>query len=186
MFKKIGKTNVDNITSTLSQLTTEDWNKWKELQTLYNSDDSTLAYGLFWAMPDKNNYYKVVIHDDSSNVAKACQPLIKSLVNIFKTQPIAAAFSLLKERRVIPMHVDVEYHGIHRIHVPIVTNAQVYMFGQDLQLHNWKAGYIYDLDATKPHGIVNGSRLSRIHLVIDFPSPEFVKEIVYETARSTV
>lgn len=185
MFKVLGQTNIDSISSELSKLTLEDWNKWKDLQDLYKSHDSTLSYGLFFARPDQSDHYKVLQLDNTSGLAESCKPLIAKLTSAFKTEPIAAVFSLLKERRVIPIHIDNEYEGIHRIHIPIITNRFVYMFGNDLQLHNWKAGYIYDLNATKPHGIVNGSRSSRVHLVVDFPSTEFVKEIRYEASGVT-
>jgi len=186
MFRPIGRANISDIVDAVNELTDEDWNKWKDLQTLYNSHDSTLAYALFWSMPSDDTRYRVVLHDTTSRVAKACEPLINSLTKVYGTKPIAAAFSLLKERRVIPIHVDNEYLNIHRIHIPIITNKFVYMFGQDLKLYNMHEGVMYQLDATKPHGIVNGSRLSRIHLVIDFPHDTSIKEIVYETPGTTI
>ena len=186
MFRPVGKANIRAIVDAVNGLTDDDWNKWKDLQALYNSHDSTLAYALFWSMPSDDAKYNVVLYDTTSRVAKACEPLIDSLTKAYNTKPIAAAFSLLKERRVIPIHVDNEYLNIHRIHIPIITNKFVYMFGQDLKLHHMQEGVIYQLDATKPHGIVNGSRFSRIHLVIDFPYNTSIKEIVYETSRITL
>lgn len=186
MFKLIGSTNISQIVAGINQLTEQEWNKWKQLQDLYKSHDSTLAYGLFFSMPDSESCYKVTIHDTTSPVAIACKPVIDSLTAMYDTTPISAVFSCLRERRVIPIHTDPMYDGIHRIHIPIITNPMVYMFGEDLRLHRWKPGFMYDLDATKPHGIVNGSRLDRTHLVIDLPSTKAKKRIVYEPSGITV
>lgn len=186
MFKVVGSTKVTDIAASINELTLEDWNRWKHLQDLYSSHDSTYAYGLFFSMPDDTDTYKVTVLDTTSKVAIACQPLINSLSKAFNSTPISAVFSRLRERRVIPVHTDQMYNGIHRIHIPIITNPMVYMFGRDMKLHNWKAGTMYDLDATQPHGIVNGSRFDRTHLVIDLPSPKATKRIVYETPGSTL
>ena len=186
MFRPIGRANIKDIVVAVSELTDEDWNKWKDLQTLYNSHDSTLAYALFWSMPSNDTQYKVVLHDTTSKLAVACETLINGLTKTYEARPIAAAFSLLRERRVIPIHTDNEYANIHRLHIPIVTNESVYIFGRDFRLRNMRQGIIYQLDATKPHGIVNGSRINRVHLVIDIPYGPAIKEIVYETPGSDI
>lgn len=186
MFKSIGQANISYIKNAVEQLTAEQWNRWKELQDFYDSHDSTLTYPLFWSMPDKSDTYRVVIHDDTSAVANHCKPLIEHLIKYYNTQPIAAAFSLLRERRVIPIHSDLQYEGIRRVHIPIITDNMCYMFGDNNKLYNWQEGRIYELDPIQQHGVVNGSRINRIHLIIDFPLPSVVKKIRYEPARSNI
>lgn len=186
MFKVIGKTNIKQIKQSVEHLTDQQWNKWKQLQDFYDSHDSTLTYPLFWSMPDGGSVYRVTVHDSSSELALHCKPLIEQFTKLYKASPIAAAFSLLRERRVIPIHSDLQYSGICRVHVPIVTNDQCYMFGDDMKLYNWKEGHIYELDPIQKHGVVNGSRLNRIHLIVDFPTQATTKDIVYESAGSVI
>lgn len=186
MLKTIGRANISHTATAVNELTDDDWNKWKDLQTSYNSDDSTLAYALFWSTPNNDMSYRVVLHDTTSKLAVECGKLINRLTEVYKARPIAAAFSLLKERRVIPIHIDEKYTNIHRIHIPIITNKSVYIFGHNLKLKNMVEGVIYQLDATKPHGIINGSRLSRVHLVVDIPYGPATKEIIYETRGSVI
>lgn len=186
MFKTLGQTNVTQIKKAVNSLTAEQWNQWKQLQDFYQSHDSTLTYPLFWAMPDQSSEYRVRVFDTESVLAFHCKSLIEEFTKLYNTKPIAAVFSLLMERRVIPIHSDMQYVDIRRIHVPIVTNEFCYMFGSDMKLYNWKEGFIYELDPIQPHGVVNGSTISRIHLVIDFPLQSKVKNIVYETTRSNI
>jgi len=53
------------------------------------------------------------------------------------------------------------------------------------KLHRWKEGKIYNLNAIEGHGVVNSSRIDRIHMIVDIPSKQNIKPIIYETARLT-
>ena len=186
MFKHIGNYDVTNIASCVDSLKKEQWTKWRDLQELYKSGDSTMTYCLSWCMPGSGDVYKVVVHDNSSDLAKACEPLTNRLTDFYKSKPIAVGFNRLLERRNIPPHTDAMYEGIHRIHIPIRTNQLVFVMDGRNVLHHWRRGGVYQLDATKSHGIVNASRLDRVHLVIDIPSQQFIKPIEYEVKPSSL
>ncbi len=69
-----------------------------------------------------------------------------------------------------------------RVHIPIITNPQVQFmsWGCDAKCKavNPKVGETWVLDTRKPHRVVNGGVIDRVHLVIDVESsPEFRKMI---------
>lgn len=177
----------ERINQELNNLTNADWERWKDLQQLYNSYDSTQSYGLFCCIPDRGPSFEVTVLDDSSRLARLCRPVINNFQRHYKSEPISAVFSKVKERSVIPIHTDPMYRGIQRLHIPIVTHPHIWMVDENLKLHFMQRGNAYQLDALKPHGVINASRIDRIHFVIDFPVPELQKSIVkYEAQRTNI
>jgi hypothetical protein len=65
-------------------------------------------------------------------------------------------------------HVDFNYHWVSRvrIHVPIVTDASVIFYCGDESVH-MSVGQSWLFDSWRRHRVINGSTLSRVHLVID-------------------
>lgn len=186
MFRCIGSYNISNIVKCVDNLTNDDWMKWRDLQELYRSEDSTQTYCLYWCMPDDSDTYRVTIYDDSSALAKACEDVINKLTRHFESKPIAVTFNKLLERRAIPPHNDPMYEGVHRIHIPIKTHPHVFMMDEKYKLHRWNEGKVYNLNAAEGHGVVNASRIDRIHMIIDIPSKQHIKPIIYEAATSTL
>lgn len=183
MFRCIGECNIVEIAECVSNLTNEDWMRWRDLQELYKSHDSTQTYCLYWCMPDDDVTYKVTVYDDTSILANACKDILNKLTKHFNSKPISVSFNKLLERRTIPPHNDPMYKGIHRIHIPIKTHPLIFMMDGKYRLHRWKEGKIYDLDATMEHGVVNASRADRVHMLIDIPSQQNIKPITYEATR---
>ncbi len=65
-------------------------------------------------------------------------------------------------------HVDFNYHWVSRvrIHVPIVTDPSVIFYCGDESVH-MAVGQSWLFDSWRRHRVINGSTLSRVHLVID-------------------
>lgn len=186
MFREIGHCeDLSKIVSAIDNLTLDAWNQWSELQELYRSKDTTLAYPLFFSKPTRENHYSVTIHNDGE-VGAACRDTIVSLEKLYNSKAISAVFSSLKERSNIPIHVDPEYKNIHRVHIPIKTHKWVYMMDGKNKLYNWECGKIYELNATKPHAVINASRIDRIHLCVDIPVGQAKKPIEYETSKEFI
>lgn len=68
----------------------------------------------------------------------------------------------------VATHVDFNYHWYSRvrIHIPIITNADVTFFCGDEQVH-MAAGESWIFDSWRRHRVVNDGADARIHLVID-------------------
>lgn len=68
----------------------------------------------------------------------------------------------------VPLHSDINYHWYDRvrIHVPIVTDEQVFFYCGDKQVH-MAEGDAWIFDSWKNHRVVNASTKTRVHLVID-------------------
>ena len=55
----------------------------------------------------------------------------------------------------------------HRVHVPIITNDQVwFMVGSETL--NIPEGEIYEINNRRPHSVRNGGDESRVHLIMDY------------------
>ena len=67
--------------------------------------------------------------------------------------------------------------GEMRIHIPVQTSAEVefYVDGERLA---FEEGRTYYINVNLPHRIVNGSRIDRVHLVLDIEVNEWVHELV--------
>lgn len=55
---------------------------------------------------------------------------------------------------------------IHRIHIPIVTNANCF-YRVDGEKVNMQVGKIYEIDNTRIHGVENNGTQERIHLIVN-------------------
>jgi hypothetical protein len=71
----------------------------------------------------------------------------------------------------IPPHID---HGIpeinsgRRYHVPLVTHPLVTMrWPEDGEEHHLEAGWLYEVDYTRLHEIVNRAPVDRIHVQVN-------------------
>jgi aspartyl/asparaginyl beta-hydroxylase (cupin superfamily) len=79
----------------------------------------------------------------------------------------AMLVSLIAGEAVLP-HRDLStiLEESHRVHLPIVTDPAVMFTVGDETIH-MPAGSIYEIDNTRVHGVVNGSSIDRIHLIVD-------------------
>jgi len=63
-----------------------------------------------------------------------------------------------------------------RFHVPIKTNSLV-LFTSDQEIRHLKLGHAYELNNINYHSVVNGSKESRIHLIIDVLPNKYTENI---------
>lgn len=55
----------------------------------------------------------------------------------------------------------------HKIHVPIVTNAETYFFVEHERYH-FAEGVAYEVNNTARHAAVNGGATDRVHLIFEY------------------
>ena len=63
-----------------------------------------------------------------------------------------------------------------RFHIPIKTNSLV-LFTSGQEIRHLELGHAYELNNINYHSVVNGSKESRIHLIIDVLPLEYTKNI---------
>jgi len=86
----------------------------------------------------------------------------------------------MKGGGVILPHVDsgIEFTLSHRIHIPLVTNQKV-IFKIDNEEYYFSKGYIYEINNTKEHSVLNNNTLdyNRIHIICDYIPNEYIQFI---------
>ena len=92
----------------------------------------------------------------------------------------------------VPEHIDAEgwVKGIVRLHIPIITNDDVFFKLNGIKLP-MKEGEMWYTDVTNPHSVGNNSDETRIHLVIDLAINKWVydffpKEGLYDQFKTYV
>ena len=79
----------------------------------------------------------------------------------------------------IPVHHDTGawVSQSHRIHVPLITDNLVdFMIGpteEDMKRFEFSVGTIYELNNSCKHSVYNGSKIGRVHLILDYVEPEY-------------
>lgn len=68
----------------------------------------------------------------------------------------------------IGQHIDRGYYlkTVHRLHIPIVTNPDVYFLIGDTKFH-MEEGRVYEINNQQRHGVSNSGDTQRIHLIVD-------------------
>ena len=95
-------------------------------------------------------------------------PYTRQLMADFGEVLSRSRFMALEAGCQVGAHVDFNYHWFRRvrIHIPVVTDAQVIFHCGPARLH-MAAGECWIFDSWLRHAVVNGSDKRRVHLVID-------------------
>jgi hypothetical protein len=85
----------------------------------------------------------------------------------------------LKSNSSIPLHADSGFalQYTRRIHIPIVTNENVFFTVEDKTV-NMKKGYLYEINNLKKHAVDNNSDHDRIHMIVDVIGNKTIKECI--------
>ena len=108
-------------------------------------------------------------------------PYIRSIIeDMIPAPPLRALLACLPAGGQIQPHVDkpLYFSKSLRIHVPIETNDDVWMFSMGTP-HQMKPGEVWSLNNSARHAVWNRHpSLSRTHLICDFlPTPELLELI---------
>ena len=109
----------------------------------------------------------------------AC-PYFRQVLDTFKTPLLAVRLMRLTPGSVIKEHNDMDLSfedGMVRIHVPVVTNADVefYLNRSRVVLD---AGSAWYLRLSDPHSVANRGSSDRVHMVIDAEVNDWVADIL--------
>jgi hypothetical protein len=103
---------------------------------------------------------------------------IAAAISAFYPHPgrvLNAQVASLPAGATIAPHVDrgPVLEATHRVHIPLKTNPRV-MFDIEGSFYALKQGCVYEIDNMRSHAVWNESDQDRIHLIIDYLSPDSV------------
>jgi|SRR5882672_2563673 len=113
-------------------------------------------------------------------------PNIRAVLALFKCPLRSVRFLRLAAGSTIREHRDYDLgyeDGQIRLHVPIISNADVVFF-LDAQRIEMNEGECWYLDLNLPHWVENRSGVDRIHLVIDCEVNEWLRELLVAAAST--
>lgn len=114
--------------------------------------------------------------------ALAFLPTIRTLIHErMQAAPLRCLLALLPGGAVISPHMDqAPYFGqTIRVHVPVVTHPQMWMYCADRSYH-MEVGEVWALNNSTVHAVWNAdAECARIHMICDFlPSPALIDLLV--------
>lgn len=106
-----------------------------------------------------------------SEFEEVLQPIVDHIARYYRDNGFVVRILLAKllAGGKIEEHVDFGYSlmGVHRIHIPIVTNDEV-VFHVGGESRNMRVGEFCEIDNSEKHGVENNSTADRIHLIVDW------------------
>jgi len=104
--------------------------------------------------------------------------IIKLLESVAGGKAIRVEFISMSPLSRVRTHKDRSdvLYVARRFHVPIKTNSLV-LFASGQEFRHLELGHAYELNNINYHSVVNGSKESRIHLIIDVLPTEYTENI---------
>jgi len=102
------------------------------------------------------------------SAALARCPYIQQVLEHFGVVWSRSRLMRLAPGAVVPEHADINYHWFNRvrIHIPVVTAPEVAFHCDDQTVH-MASGEAWVFDNWRRHSVVDGSAITRVHLVAD-------------------
>ena len=177
-----------------------------KVKTKYTKGKDWTAISLYGYGPNPTDILKPGVLKSSVHIDEKLQ--WTSLMEATNIQPVykvlenlpcdfeRVRFMKLEAGKIIGRHSDkidkqigFDDGDIVRIHVPIRTNSDVVFSlfesprSKVAYEYNLKTGHYYYTDVTKPHSVVNNSKIDRIHLVVDCYCNAILKGLVLGDTR---
>lgn len=162
---KLGTVDVSRIEQEVLKLTDEQWAEWDLRQNRYKVHSATETYPLLFSEygePSKT-------YNQDTTAWKVTKPLIEKLESFYNKKAGAVIFVRLKPYTDIIPHVDSGWFlKTHRVHIPIVTDPNVFFIFPDKRLkYHLARGEIYEFNNIAKHGVRNKTPIGRVHLMVD-------------------
>lgn len=180
-YRKIGCFDVSSIRHHLAQLNESDWMKHNRRQQQHKAHVNTHMIPLLYdddyrfSNPTKHAYYSTLDYEIT---------LLLDLVSRVydnKGYPLRLLLTRLLPNAEILPHTDKgpSLRWVHRIHIPIQTNALV-TFKIGGEILSLKEGELWEINNCHVHNVKNASRMFRIHLILDWVTPSLVRAYLQE------
>ncbi len=108
----------------------------------------------------------------------------QEVIQTFQCEKEAVRLMNLPAGKIVNTHVDFNggyEDGIFRVHIPIMTNEQVFFILNDERLQ-MRAGEAWYTNINLPHGVENNGTTNRVHLVIDCIRNDWSDELFFSLA----
>jgi hypothetical protein len=170
-FRLLGRVDPSTILEKTRLLTDADWaaNEWRQNRFDTHADTQTieLIFDTDFRHEDptpREKYFELGFDTH-------LEPLIETISNYYTGDGyvVRAILVRLKERGVIPTHVDTGYTlmNCRRIHMPVVSTDQVeFTVGGESQV--MKEGELWEINNAREHSVVNKGDDRRVHLIVDW------------------
>ena len=183
-FKYLAKADVSDIINMANHLTQKHWTLDSTRQKRYEAHTNTQTINIIYdedfrhMSPSKHPAFDVfgpVIHPLMPYIANYYENMAENKSCLDKYgQGYFIRINLVKllAQGSIPEHQDKNFslaHS-HRIHIPIITNDQVFFTVGDETI-NMQVGEIIEINNRRNHSVKNDSQEDRVHLIIDFVIP---------------
>ena len=158
--------NINTLRSELEAVLKEEWPLHFN-QRDFNGDWRSIS--LRSASGESNDIYAHPESTYSNTPILGLMPYVNSILEAWHCEKEAVRLLSLAPGSHIKPHRDpgcAYQDGIFRIHIPIITNPDVYFTLEEEKLH-LGAGECWYLNFAATHSIVNNGSMPRVHLVID-------------------
>jgi hypothetical protein len=158
--------NIQQLVAELKQVLQQDWPLHFNAKD-FNGDWRSIS--LRSATGNNNDIYATANVEYKNTPALEMMPYVKSILDAWQCEKEAVRLLSLAHGSEIKPHRDMGCgyrNNNFRIHIPIVTNPEVYFTIQDETLH-LQAGECWYMDFSLTHSIVNRGNTARIHLIMD-------------------
>ncbi len=183
-FSYIGSVDTTDLKQLVLDLTEEKWDRFSVRQKRYEVHRDTQTIGLVYD-PDFRHTHPTRL-PTLRVFESALRPALAITAEHFEKTPqgkrlikqyglgyfIRATLVKLKAGGVIKPHQDLNFsltHS-HRIHLPIVTNDDVW-FTVGNEAINMKEGQLIEINNRRMHSVDNKGNADRVHLILDFVLP---------------
>lgn len=160
--------DVNTIRERVEQFPAEKWLE-SERERLFDVHRDTQA--LLMVHFEDYKYRKPDYRELYSELQDAITPVISYIADYYRNNGVIVRLLLAKlvAGGKIPKHTDAGYSllNCHRIHLPIVTNEDVYFHvgGEEI---NMRAGELWEINNGTVHAVDNRGTEDRIHLIVDW------------------
>jgi hypothetical protein len=180
-FKFVGNFDVSAIQNIVSKFDAE-WNLDTSRQTKSIHHSRTISYHILWypLMWEPGQEYVPSVICQDENLFLLIKDIVNELENKYNGKAGRVTLVNLPKHKLVTPHRDRSIYSkvINRVHVPIITNPDVYFSVED-ETVNMKPGEAYEVNNAKLHGAYNFGDSDRVHLMIDIINNDLIGEREY-------
>ena len=143
----------------------------------YGSETKAIGKGDVLGTQTENVLQETALYDELN---------IGSILSIIPAETERVRLMSLKAGTKITKHTDnvdkdIKTGRIIRLHIPVITDKNIicrsWLSGGLAELH-MKKGECWWLDVSRPHAVINNSKIDRVHLVIDCFNNATLREVI--------
>ena len=116
-------------------------------------------------------------------IAPELEPVLATIAQNFPASgyPLRLLLVRLPAGGRIARHTDggASLHFVHRLHLPVLTNADA-LFTVGDETRHLAAGEVWEINNCRPHSVCNGGASTRVHLILDWVTPALAQQFLQQ------